>query len=167
MRLLLRAHPQAVETVRGVLEHLASRCPCARATLEDAKLAVSEACSNVVRHAYRTAGAPGSLEVTARLVPGGMDVTVADQGSGIRPRAPLRGEGLGMGLPLMAALARRLEIRRRGARTEVLMCFRDPSPAAPRPGPHAATDPCRPRERPPGSAGRRAAHHRAESPTSA
>ena len=69
---------------------------------------VSEAVTNAVLHAYRDRERPGEVHVSARLDDEGVEVAVADDGVGMRPRADSPGVGLGM--PLIADLADRVEI---------------------------------------------------------
>jgi serine/threonine-protein kinase RsbW len=84
-------------------------------------LAVTEACTNVVLHAY-PAGSPGTLEVEAL---GGDDLTIVVRDEGRGPGAHSGAGGLGLGLPLIAALADTLAMRTgpSGRGTEVLMRF--------------------------------------------
>ena len=94
----------------------------ARQALTGACEAVSEACTNVVAHAYRDHDVPGELEVAVLIAAGELTVIVRDRGGGIAPR--LDGGGLGLGLPLIAALTRRAEIgEHEGGGTEVTMTF--------------------------------------------
>jgi len=73
----------------------------------DIALAVTEACANAVLHAYHDV--IGIFEVAAKLVPEGrLVVIVRDHGSGMAPRVD--SPGLGVGLPVMAAIAEALEI---------------------------------------------------------
>jgi anti-sigma regulatory factor (Ser/Thr protein kinase) len=69
---------------------------------------VSEAVTNAVIHAYRGRERPGEVHVTARLDDEGVVVAVADDGIGLGPRPDSPGVGLGM--PLIADLADRVEI---------------------------------------------------------
>ena len=81
----------------------------------DIRLAVTEACTNVVRHAYRDREGP--LEIVIEPSAEGLTVVVADRGRGILPNPS--SEGPGLGLPLIAALADALEIEhspQRGSR---------------------------------------------------
>ncbi len=83
--------------------------------VEDMRLAVTEACTNVVRHAYRDHEGP--LEIAIEPEGGCLKVVVADRGHGILPNPS--SEGPGLGLPLIAALADALEIEhspQRGSR---------------------------------------------------
>jgi serine/threonine-protein kinase RsbW len=88
--------------------------------LESLELAVSEALTNVVLHAYRDEPGPMSVEVEsdAEVV----RVTVADDGGGIAAQAEHRGPGMGLGI--LASAADFCEIRsRRGSGVEVMLGF--------------------------------------------
>lgn len=88
--------------------------------LADVKLAVTEACTNVVVHAYPDG--PGPMSVSADLQAGALTVVVSDEGRGILPRPD--SPGLGLGLPLIATLASSLELGTDDeSRTEVRMTF--------------------------------------------
>jgi anti-sigma regulatory factor (Ser/Thr protein kinase) len=73
----------------------------------DIRLAVTEACTNVVRHAYGDRA--GDIDVVVRPRGRALEVIVADNGRGMGPSPDTSGPGLG--LPLMAALADSLEIQ--------------------------------------------------------
>ena len=78
----------------------------------DVAVAVSEACTNAVVHAYRDQPADGHLplfRVAARRMGDAVTVTVADTGCGMKPRADSPGAGLG--LPLIAALSDHVDFR--------------------------------------------------------
>ncbi len=88
--------------------------------LADVKLAVTEACTNVVVHAY--AGTEGPMEIAAALRDGKLAIAIRDEGRGMLPRPD--SPGLGLGLPLIATLADTLELGRSDDdRTEVRMTF--------------------------------------------
>ena len=53
-------------------------------TLSDLKLALTEACSNSVRHAY-AAGTPGAVDVDYELGDGYLAVQIEDEGPGFDP----------------------------------------------------------------------------------
>jgi anti-sigma regulatory factor (Ser/Thr protein kinase) len=105
------------QTVSGICEAVGAD---ARA-VGDVKLAATEACTNVVLHAY--AGRDdGIVELDARATCGELLLVVRDRGHGMTP-APLA-EGLGLGLPLIAALSSTLTIvEGEGGGTEVSMTF--------------------------------------------
>jgi serine/threonine-protein kinase RsbW len=70
--------------------------------LDDLKTAVSEACNNVVLHAYD--GEPGPMEVRLYVDPDLIRVTVEDHGVGI-PAGALNGDrSSGIGVPVIRAL---------------------------------------------------------------
>jgi serine/threonine-protein kinase RsbW/stage II sporulation protein AB (anti-sigma F factor) len=71
------------------------------------KLALSEAVTNAVQHAY-VARPPGPVRVAAWLREDCLIVEVCDDGSGMMPR--LDSPGLGVGLPFIADTADTLEI---------------------------------------------------------
>jgi serine/threonine-protein kinase RsbW len=106
IRLTLPARPENVAVVRNVLGALAGALGLPPAVTEDLRLAVTEACTNVVRHAYPDD--EGTIDVV--VLPNGraLDVIVADSGRGIGPSPDTAGPGLG--LPLIAVLADSLEI---------------------------------------------------------
>jgi anti-sigma regulatory factor (Ser/Thr protein kinase) len=121
--LMLPARAENVAVVRHAIGGLGDAVPeIDGQRLSDIKLAVTEACTNVVVHAYDEAEGPmhveASLEGDQELV-----VIVRDEGRGIAPRTD--SPGLGLGLPLIASLAESLELGRDGdQRTEVRMTFR-------------------------------------------
>jgi anti-sigma regulatory factor (Ser/Thr protein kinase) len=72
----------------------------------DIALAVSEACNNVVVHAYRTSAGNGDGEafrLVAERDGTTVTVTVSDDGGGMTPRSD--SAGLGLGLPLITTLS--------------------------------------------------------------
>ncbi len=80
--------------------------------VEDVRLAVTEACTNVVRHAYDEG--EGAIDVIVRPATGSLEVVISDEGRGMGPSPDTQGPGLG--LPLISALASTVELRpgRRG-----------------------------------------------------
>lgn len=121
LELTVPAKAENVSVVRHVLGALGDALAVEGEILHDVRLAVSEACANVVVHAY--AESEGLLEVSARPTPDRtLEIVVRDHGRGMGPRAD--SPGLGVGLPLIAALTSALEIGTGldGA-TEVRMTF--------------------------------------------
>lgn len=101
-----------------------------RAPLIDAvKLAVSEAVTNAVMHAYVDAEEPGEVRVLSCLRGRSLHVLVSDDGVGMMPR--LDSPGLGVGLPFIADTADTLDITSgEGGGTELRMSFRLPEAGA-------------------------------------
>lgn len=120
VRLTLPARPENVAVVRHVLGALAEALDLPAGVTDDMRLAVTEACANVVRHAYPDGA--GDIDVVVRPTGGTLEVIVADAGRGIGP-GPDRSEP-GLGLPLIAALTDSLEIERPpGAGSRLIMSF--------------------------------------------
>jgi anti-sigma regulatory factor (Ser/Thr protein kinase) len=107
VRLTLPARPENVAVVRHVLGAFAEALQLPDPVIEDMRLAVTEACTNVVRHAYAD-GQPGPVEILIRPLDDMLQVIVSDRGRGIGPSDDTSGPGLG--LPLIAALTHKLEI---------------------------------------------------------
>jgi anti-sigma regulatory factor (Ser/Thr protein kinase) len=117
----VRAQPDQVRVIRRevrdfALEHGAAD-PNAVA------LAVSEAVTNAIVHAYVGAPEPGEIEVIAqRLADDRLEIFVCDDGRGMLPRPD--SPGVGLGLPLVATLAESFEVQARsGGGTQVRMAF--------------------------------------------
>jgi anti-sigma regulatory factor (Ser/Thr protein kinase) len=91
------------------------------------RLAVSEAATNAVVHAYREQGDEGRLEVRAFVDASELVVIVRDTGIGLAPRPD--SPGLGLGMPLMASVTSRFRVVSVGHGTEIHMAFAMPSDA--------------------------------------
>ena len=110
-----------VPLVRHALAGLAEALAMEPAEVADLKTVVTEACMNVVTHAYDD-GSKGLLEVEAWPDDQCLVVTVRDYGSGIRPLADVEHRSLRLGLPLIAALTSSFEVSgAAGKGTEVTM----------------------------------------------
>ena len=107
VELELPAEPASVSSARLAVVELAERHGFGADALPAVAVAVSEAASNVVVHAYE-GRAPGSLFVCAEMDGDELCVTVSDEGPGLRPR--INPPGLGLGLPLIAVLAAHMEV---------------------------------------------------------
>jgi anti-sigma regulatory factor (Ser/Thr protein kinase) len=119
------ARPENVAIARQALAGLCEALESDPKVLADVKLAVTEACTNAVVHAYVNGSAEDPVfEVEAQPHDAELLVVVRDFGRGMAPRA--ESPGLGLGLPLIAALTRTVQIRGgvddRGG-TEVIMSF--------------------------------------------
>jgi serine/threonine-protein kinase RsbW len=110
VRLSLPAHARNVAVVRRALEAIADELALPRRLVEDMRLAVTEACTNVVRHAYSGTEADEASALRVELLPDsrGMQVIVEDEGRGIGPSPD--SDGPGLGLPLIAALTSSCEV---------------------------------------------------------
>jgi serine/threonine-protein kinase RsbW len=122
VHLELDSSPETLTLVRGALGAVAEVLALDPELLDDLKTAVSEACNNVVMHAYN--GVPGPLAVLLYVEPHAIEVLVRDHGSGIPLSAPADDRMQGVGLPIIRALAQDAEFRRlpEGG-TEVWMSF--------------------------------------------
>lgn len=113
------ADPSGVPAARREAAGVARRCGLDERQVGDVALAVSEAATNVVVHAAAT-----TIELLAATADGELRIVVADDGDGMRPRRD--SPGLGLGLPIIAMVADRLETRTEQGRTEVHMIFACP-----------------------------------------
>jgi serine/threonine-protein kinase RsbW len=106
----LPAQAENVAVVRHALAGMADRIGMDEPGIADLKTVVTEACMNVVVHAY-PADEPGPLEVEAIPEREGLTVIVRDYGMGIRPRPDVDRPSLRIGLTLIAALSSSFEIK--------------------------------------------------------
>ena len=122
VRLELDSRAETLTLVRGVLAGVAELIGLDPELLDDLKTAVSEACNNVVMHAYD--GEIGPLSVLMYIEPEAIEVVVVDQGSGLPPLAPADETIRGVGLSVIRALAQQAEFHPgpQGG-TEVRMTF--------------------------------------------
>jgi anti-sigma regulatory factor (Ser/Thr protein kinase) len=121
LTLTLPARAENVAVVRHACGGLGEALAVSDQLLSDIKLAVTEACTNVVIHAYPDREGP--MEISAEIRPEHLSVVVRDEGRGVMPRAD--SPGLGLGLPLIATLADSLELGTgTDDATEVRMIFR-------------------------------------------
>lgn len=121
MELALAARAENIAIVRHALGGFGEAFSVSESKLSDIRLAVTEACANVVVHAYR-GGEEGPMEVVANMENRVLTVLVRDWGRGIRPRSD--SPGLGLGLSLIAALAERVQLGHDcEEHTEVRMTF--------------------------------------------
>jgi serine/threonine-protein kinase RsbW len=118
----LENRPQNVALVRATLAGVAESARFEPELATSLRTAISEACNNVVVHAYE--GASGPMAVEIKWTDDRVDVVVADSGSGIQ-RVSSAGDHMGLGLALISALSDQAEFRSPEAGgTEVRMRFR-------------------------------------------
>jgi serine/threonine-protein kinase RsbW len=114
VRLTIPAKAEYITLVRLALSGLSQLRPLSEETLGDLKLAVTEACSNSVRHAYRD-GREGAVEVVYELYPDRLVVEVSDDGAGftVADEAAAQQGALtegGLGIAIIRELADELEL---------------------------------------------------------
>jgi serine/threonine-protein kinase RsbW len=116
VRLTIPARPEYITLCRLALTGLAALRPFSEELLADLKLALTEACSNSVRHAYAGAG-DGVVEIVYDLQPDRLVIEVIDEGEGFDPEATgAPGDGLsegGLGIAIIRAIADEVEIGQR------------------------------------------------------
>lgn len=122
IELLLPAEPESValarQMVRGILDSLG----WGDESRTDISIAVTEACTNSVLHAYPDDD-DGEYEVHAWVKPERLVIAVRDRGQGITPRMPSPAAGLGLGVPLMLAIGDEVSFGTDDGVTEVRMTF--------------------------------------------
>jgi serine/threonine-protein kinase RsbW len=117
VRLSIPAKAEYISLVRLALSGLSRLRPLSEEALGDLKLAVTEACTNSVRHGY--AGREGTVDIVYELQPDRLVVEVADNGPGFdaagdRPSEENLAEG-GLGIAIIRAVSDEFEA---GARTD-------------------------------------------------
>ncbi len=117
LRLRLDALPESVGVARAAVSELAHGLGMGEPGLGDVKTVVSEACTNVVRHAYPDG--PGRFEVEASRAGNSLSIVIRDFGVGMQPRIRGPASSLGLGLGLISALASRFEIAAGSGGTEI------------------------------------------------
>jgi serine/threonine-protein kinase RsbW len=116
VRLTIPAKPEYISLVRLALSGLSRLRPLSDETLGDLKLAVTEACSNSVRHGYGD-GVEGVVDVLYELQPDRLVIEVADDGPGFSAEGDRRdkenlAEG-GLGIAIIKALSDEFEAGQR------------------------------------------------------
>jgi serine/threonine-protein kinase RsbW len=105
VHLALESRPQTLTIVRGMLAGVADPLGFDAELLDDVKTAVSEACNNVVLHAYE--GQPGPMDVQLFVSDHRIRVVVEDRGIGMPADAESAG---GIGLSVIRALSETLTL---------------------------------------------------------
>jgi serine/threonine-protein kinase RsbW len=116
--------PVGVRRLRRELSAMAAECGMDADGIADVRLAVTEAATNAVIHAY--AETPGDLSVTAAVEDGQLSIVIGDDGPGLVERRD--SPGLGVGLSVIATVAHGLKIVSHSGGTEIHMTF--PCPCA-------------------------------------
>ena len=133
----LRVPSQAkyLAVVRQTIAGLADGMHFRRSAIEDIALAVSEACANVVKHAYVKRGSGNSIDLRCAMARGQLEILIQDRGRGfdvgkLKPyqkgTLALNAKGsVGVGLFLATRLMDTVEIvSRKGVGTRIRMVKR-------------------------------------------
>ena len=110
--LRIPAKPEYITLGRLALTGISRFREVAEETLADLKLALTEACSNSVRHAY--AGGDGHVDIRYELHHDRLVIEVADDGEGFDPAEAVDDDGElaegGLGIAIIRAIADDVEI---------------------------------------------------------
>jgi anti-sigma regulatory factor (Ser/Thr protein kinase) len=82
----VRSDPKYLSLVRSVTAKVGELCGLSESTTEDIKLAVDEACSNVIKHAYG-GDTHQSILVKYRMTRKGFEVLIEDSGVKVQPES--------------------------------------------------------------------------------
>jgi stage II sporulation protein AB (anti-sigma F factor) len=124
LELSLPALPQCVREARLAVAETVAPLASTKRLLEDVRLCVSEAVTNVVRHAYDESR--GRVDIVVERDDGELTIVVRDTGVGIPPSG--RNESDGFGLKIIDELTRESTITRPAeGGTEVAMVFELPT----------------------------------------
>jgi serine/threonine-protein kinase RsbW len=113
VRLTIPAKPEYITLSRLALTGISRVRPLPDDVLADLKLALTEACSNSVRHAYDDGG--GHVEISFELGEDRLVVEVSDDGAGFAPGEATAADGAdlaegGLGIAIIRSIADELEI---------------------------------------------------------
>lgn len=114
VRLRIPAKPEYITLGRLALTGISRLRPLGDETLADLKLALTEACSNSVRHAY--ADGDGSVDIRYELHADRLVIEVVDDGTGFDPAESTGSEGAvelaegGLGIAIIRSIADDVEI---------------------------------------------------------
>ena len=116
VRLTIPAKPEYITLCRLALTGLARTRPVKDEVLADLKLALTEAASNSVRHAY--GDGDGQVEITYSLLRDRLEIEVVDEGGGFDGAGPFTEEDDeldeltegGLGIAIIRAVADELEL---------------------------------------------------------
>ena len=119
-----RAHavPESIAQLRESAARAALSAGCTEHVVGSVRLAVSEAATNAVLHAYAPDAPPGQVHLDVGVEDEWLVVEVRDDGWGMRPRDDSPGAGLG--LPIVRRITSEVAISRSEAGgTSVRMLF--------------------------------------------
>jgi serine/threonine-protein kinase RsbW len=112
VRLTIPAKAEYITLGRLALAGISQLRPVPDETLHDLKLALTEACTNSIRHAY-DAGSEGTVQIVYELDDERISIEVTDEGEGFVLDEASEADRLsesGLGIAIIRALADELEI---------------------------------------------------------
>ena len=112
VRLTIPAKAEYIALCRLALAGISHLREITDETLYDLKLALTEACTNSVRHAYE-AGSEGSVQIVYELSEEDISIEVIDEGEGFVLDEAAEGDHMsesGLGIAIIRSLADELEI---------------------------------------------------------
>ena len=116
VRLTIPAKAEYITLGRLALSGLAAVRPITDEELADLKLALTEACSNSIRHAYPD-GVDGHVQISYELDGTRLAVEIVDDGEGFDPELDDGGQGElsegGLGIAIIRAIADEFELESR------------------------------------------------------
>ena len=125
--LIVPSATRHLEEVRQFVERHARAAQFSREAIEQLKIAVDEACTNVIKHAYR-GEAMHEIDITVLVKPDRFTVRIRDQGRSFQPacyeepnlfESVRRRRGGGLGVHIMRRLMDQVEYRTYGETNEV------------------------------------------------
>ena len=134
VRLHVPARPEYIALARLALSGVAELAALSEEDVADLKLALTEAVSNSVRHAY--AGGDGFVSIEYALSASALQIEVVDDGAGFDPDVPAPADGPelsegGLGIAIIRTIVDELEIvSRPGTRGSRLRFVKRLQPAA-------------------------------------
>jgi len=114
LKFLIPGKPEYVGTVRIAISHVAANAGFDIEAIDDIKVAVSEACTNIIRHSHDHSDF--TYEVAIECEEKSLTITVADHGVGFETNdyvEPVPGQtrGSGMGIYILRALMDEVDIQ--------------------------------------------------------
>jgi serine/threonine-protein kinase RsbW len=112
IELVIPAKPEYITLGRLALTGIGHARQLSDETMSDLKLALTEACTNSVRHAYPEGA--GTVRISYVLEPAKLVIEVSDDGTGFEPVGERDDDGFdesGLGIAIIRAIADELDIR--------------------------------------------------------
>ncbi|OMF23447.1 anti-sigma B factor RsbW [Paenibacillus sp. FSL H8-0548] len=130
IRLTIPARTEYIDLVRLTLFGIATKAGFSYEEIEDMKVAVTEACTNVVLHAYSNVQ-NGEVDITYEIEEEGISIRIKDEGSSFKYEPASKSSSLhdkelneitagGLGIFMMHALMDKVEVLS-GRGTEVIL----------------------------------------------